>query len=368
MTAKLITRGKSGWKETKTIARVSNPDYIDSPVTSRAQVGVDIMICPELSLASEVAEILSSPSAISAEMFADGKVRMTEYAISPESKLVGKQIQDLRLADCCIVSAIFREHEIIIPHGNDLIKANDHMVVVGKPEVMEGLGSTLGNKVPHKNRILLIGCGIVGFYLAKLIEKDENADLKIIEHSKSRCIEVAEMLENALILNGDGTDISLLREEGIENMDVVISVTDSDEKNLLCALLGKQLGAKKVIARADRPDYLPLFEMVGIDLAVSPREATVNEVLKLTMGRGIQTLTTIEGEKAEIIEYTASKSSKIVGKPLNKVKFPRGALINMVVRGKDTIVPRGDFVIQNQDRVVIFSMASAMSKIEKFFR
>jgi len=176
------------------------------------------------------------------------------------------------------------------------------------------------------------------------------------------------MLENALILNGDGTDISLLREEGIENMDVVISVTDSDEKNLLCALLGKQLGAKKVIARADRPDYLPLFEMVGIDLAVSPREATVNEVLKLTMGRGIQTLTTIEGEKAEIIEYTASKSSKIVGKPLNKVKFPRGALINMVVRGKDTIVPRGDFVIQNQDRVVIFSMASAMLEIEKFFR
>ena len=117
MTAKLITRGKPGWKETKTIARVSNPDYIDSPVTSRAQAGVDIMICPELSLASEVAEILSSPSAISAEMFADGKVRMTEYAISPESKLVGKQIQDLKLADCCIVSAIFRKHEIIIPHG-----------------------------------------------------------------------------------------------------------------------------------------------------------------------------------------------------------------------------------------------------------
>ncbi|HPS88466.1 MAG TPA: Trk system potassium transporter TrkA, partial [Methanosarcina vacuolata] len=318
--------------------------------------------------ASEVAEILSSPSAISAEMFADGKVRMTEFAISPENKLIGKQIKDLRLADCCIVSAIFREHEIIIPHGSDTIKANDHMVVVGKPETMEGLGSTLGSKVPHKNRILLIGCGIVGFYLAKLIDKEENADLKIIEYSKSRCIEVAEMLENALILNGDGTDISLLREEGIENMDVVISVTDSDEKNLLCSLLGKQLGAKKVIARADRSDYLPLFEMVGIDLAVSPREATVNEVLKLTMGRGIQTLTTFEGEKAEIIEYTASENSKIVGKPLNKVKFPRGALVNIVVRGKDTIVPRGDFVIENQDRVVIFSMASAMSEIEKFFR
>ncbi|MGB9940101.1 Trk system potassium transporter TrkA [Methanosarcina sp.] len=368
MTAKLIARSRPEWKEIKTIARVSNPDYIDSPVTSRAQVGVDLMICPELALASEVAEILSSPSAIDAEMFAEGKVRMTEYAISPKSKLVGKQMQDLKLAECCIVSAVFREHEIIIPHGDDVIKANDHMVVVGKPEAMESLGNVFGSQVPHRNKVLIIGCGIVGFYLAKLIDKEENAELKIIEYRKNRCIEVAEMLENALILNGDGTDLNLLREENIENMDVVIAVTDSDEKNLLCALLGKQLGAKKVIARADRSDYLPLFEMVGIDMAVSPREATVNEVLKLTMGRGIQTLTTIEGERAEIIEYTASESSKIVGKPLNKVKFPRGALINMVVRGKDTIIPRGDFVIENEDRVVIFSMASAISEIDKFFR
>lgn len=369
MTAKLITRSKQGWKEIKTIARVSNPDYVDSPVTSRAQVGVDLMICPELALASEVAEILSSPSAIDAEMFAEGKVKMTEFAISSESKLVGKEMHDLELADCCIVSAVFRDQEIIIPHGNDIIKANDRMVVVGKPEAMEDLSDVFGSrKVPHRNKVLIIGCGAVGFYLAKLIDNDENVDLKLIEYSRSRCIEVAETLENALILNGDGTDLNLLREENIENMDVVIAVTDSDEKNLLCSLLGKQLGAKKVIARADRSDYLPLFEMVGIDMAVSPREATVNEVLKLTMGKGIQTLTTIEGERAEIIEYTASESSKIVGKPLNKVKFPRGALINMVVRGKDTIVPRGDFVIKNHDRVVIFSMASAISEIEKFFR
>ncbi|AAM04894.1 TPA: Trk system potassium transporter TrkA [Methanosarcina acetivorans] len=368
MTTKLITRNKLSWKDTKTIARVSNPDYIDSPLTSRAQVGVDLMICPELALASEVADVLSSPSAIDAEMFAEGKVKMTEFAINPGSRLVGKQMQDLRLADCCIVSAVFREDQIIIPHGDDLIKANDHMVVVGKPEAIENLENVFGNEVPHRNRILLIGCGTVGFYLAKLIDREENADLRIIEYRRGRCIEVAEMLENALVLNGDGTDVNLLKEENIEDMDVVVAVTDSDEKNLLCALLAKQLGAKKVIARADRSDYLPLFEMVGIDMAVSPREATVNEVLKLTMGKGIQTLTTIEGEKAEIIEYTASERSKIVGKPLNKVKFPKGALINMVVRGKETIIPRGGFTINNGDRVVIFSMASAVSEVEKFFK
>ena len=368
MTAKLIIRSHPGWKETKTIARVSNPDYIDVPVTSRAQVGVDLMICPELALASEVAEVLSSPSAIDTEVFAGGKVQMMEFAIRPDSKLVGKQIQDLELADCCIVSAIFRKHEIVIPHGDDAIYANDHVVVVGEPKALEELGRFFGNGETHRNKILLIGCGIVGFYLAKLIDKDENADLKIIEHSRSRCIEVAEMLENALILNGDGTDINLLREENIEDMDVVLAVTNNDEKNLLCSLLAKQLGAKKVIARADRPDYVPLFEMIGIDMAVSPREATVNEVLKLTMGKGIEKLATLEGEKAEIIEYTTSRYSKIVGKSLDRVKFPKGAIVTMVVHNDEIIIPRGDTVIREGDKVIVFALSSAVSAVEKFFK
>lgn len=368
MTAKLIIKSHAGWKDTKTIARVSNPDYIDVPVTSRAQVGVDIMICPELALASQVAEVLSSPSAIDAEVFASGKVQMMEFAIHPENKIVGKQIQDLNLDECCIVSAIFRKEEIIIPHGNDLIKANDHVVIVGKPKAMENLARVLEEGIPHRIKILLIGCGIVGFYLADLIDKDERADLKIIESRKSRCIEVAEILENALVLNGDGTDISLLREENIEEMDVVIAVTDNDEKNLLCSLLAKQMGAKKVIARADRSDYVPLFEMVGIDMAVSPREATVNEVLKLTMGRGIQALATLEGEKAEIIEYTTSRQSKIVGKSLEKVKFPKGAIVTMVVRKDNVVIPRGDFVIQEGDRVIVFALTSTVPAVEKLFR
>jgi len=368
MTAKLIIKSHMGWGETKTIARVSNPDYIDVPVTSRAQVGVDVMICPELALASEVAEVLSNPSAIDAEMFAGGKVQMMEFAIRPDNRYVGKHMQDLKLDDCCIVSAIFRENEIIIPRGDDVIKKNDRMVIIGKPRAMEDLESIFGNEVPHRNRILLIGCGIVGFYLAKIIDKDENADLKVIEYRKSRCIEVAEVLENALILNGDGTDVSLLREENIEDMDVVIAVTDSDEKNLLCALLAKQMGAKKVIARADRSDYVPLFEMVGIDIAVSPRAATVNEVLKLTMGKGIETLATLEGEKAEIIEYTASGQSKIIGKPLNKVKFPKGAIITMVVHNDDVVIPKGEFIIREGDRVIVFALSSAVPHVEKLFR
>ena len=364
MASKLIVEGK---KPIKTIARVTNPDYIDKPVAKRTQIGIDTMICPELALASEVADLLSIPSAIDAEVFADGKVEMMEFVVRPENTLVGKQMQNLQLSDCCIVSALFRDAEVIIPHGADVIKANDHMVIIGKPEAMKNIRGLFGEVSGKRSKILVIGGGVVGFYLAKLINKND-VDLKIIDNNRDRCECVADTLPDVLVLHGDGTDVNLLKEEGVHEMDVVIAATDSDEKNMLCALLSKQLGAKKVIARADRSEYVPLFEMVGVDSAISPRQATVNEVLKLTMGTGIEALTTIEGEKADIIEYIASKKSKIVGKPLKKIKFPAGAIVSMVVHKDETIVPRGDHVINEGDRVVVFSLPSAVKDVERMFK
>lgn len=364
MASKLIVEDN---KPIKTIARVTNPDYIDKPVAKRMQIGIDTMICPELALASEVADVLSIPSAIDAEVFAEGKVEMMEFVVTPDNILVGKEMQDLQLSDCCIVSALFRNAEVIIPHGSDTIKANDHMVVIGKPDAMKNIRGIFGEVSGKRSKILIIGGGVVGFYLANLINKND-VDLKIIDNNRERCECVADTLPDVLVLHGDGTDVNLLKEEGVHEMDVVIAVTDSDEKNMLCALLSKQLGAKKVIARADRSEYVPLFEMVGVDSAISPREATVNEVLKLTMGTGIEALTTIEGEKADIIEYTALKKSKIVGKPLKKVKFPTGAIVSMVVHGDETIVPCGDHTIEEGDRVVVFSLPSAVKDVERMFK
>ncbi|WP_094227807.1 Trk system potassium transporter TrkA [Methanolobus psychrotolerans] len=364
MASKLVVKDKD---KLKTVARVSNPDYIDKPVAKRPQIGIDIMVCPELSLASEVAKILAIPSAIDAEYFADGKVEMMEFVVPDDHSLVGKHMQELHLANCCIVSALFRNAEVIIPHGQDTIEGNDHIVVIGKPAAMKEVRDLFGEKAGKRSKVMIIGGGIVGFYLARMVAKSE-FDLKIIESDKERSIAIAEELPEVLVLNGDGTDINLLKDEGVSEMDVVISVTNSDEKNLLCSLLAKQLGVKKVIARADRSDYVSLFEMVGVDSAVSPRQATVNEVLKLTFGHGVESITTIEGEKAEIIEYTASKKSKIVGKPLKNVKFPSGAIVSMVVHKDNTVVPRGEYVIEEGDRVVVFSLQSANAAVEKLFK
>jgi trk system potassium uptake protein TrkA len=271
------------------------------------------------------------------------------------------------MANCCIVSALFRGEEVIIPHGEDKIQKNDRVVIIGKPASMKEVRNMFGETGVKRSSVMIIGGGIVGFYLAKLVAMGEY-NIKLIETDKKRASLIAEELPGVLVLNGDGTDINLLKEEGIGEMDVVISVTNSDEKNLLCSLIAKQLGAKKVIARADRSDYVSLFEIVGVDSAVSPRQATINEVLKLTMSQGIETLTTIEGEKAEIIEYTASKKSKIVGKPLKDVRFPKGSIVSIVVRDGNTVVPRGEYVIEEGDKVVIFALQSAGTEVEKLFK
>lgn len=364
MASKLIVEDKT---KLKTMARVSNPDYIDKPIAKRTSIGIDVMICPELAMASEVAQILAIPSAIDVESFAEGKVEMMELVVSKGSYFANKMMKDLHLTDCCIISAIFRKDDIIIPHGNDSIEENDHIVVIGKPSAMKDIRGLLGEVVGRRSKVMIIGGGIVGFYLAKLIGNSE-ADIKIIESRKARSEQIADELSGVLVLHGDGTDINLLKEESIHEMDVVVSVTDSDEKNLLCSLIAKKLGVKKVIARADRSDYISLFEMVGVDSAVSPRGATVNEVLKLTMGTGIEFITTIEGQKAEIIEYTASSKSKIVGKQLRDVKFPAGAIVSMIVHNGRTIVPRGSHVIQENDRVVVFALPSSIEAVEKLFK
>lgn len=388
MTAKLI----QGTELLKTMAIISNPDYIENIVDekdigfpsenndtenkklnfiprrhiiSHEKIGIDVMICPELVLASEIADILTIPSAIDAEYFADGKAEMMEFIIKSENEFVNKQIKDITLPNCCIISALFRNGNVIIPDGSDVVKENDHIVLIGKSESMNSIRETFGEVAGRKEKIMVIGAGIVGFYLAKLI-KMRNMDIKIIEHDKKRCEYIAENFPSMLVLFGDGTDVNLLKEEEVQNMDTVLSITNSDEKNLLCALLAKQLGAKKVIARADRLEYTPLFEMVGVDIAISPRKATLNEVFKFI--KGTEAVTTIENEKAELVEYIVKNKSKVKGKKINSIKFPKGALINLIIRGEITIVPKGEHVIEENDHIVVFSLPSVIKKVDALFK
>ena len=368
LAAKSISGGK-----TKTIARVSHPDYIRKPVSQKPEIGVDVMICPELALASEIAELLYIRGAIDVEVFAEGKVEMIEFIISEENALLNKSFKDLQLNKYCTVSAILRSGAVIIPNGESVLLPDDHVIVICKTDEVDSVEALFapegpGSKRKRKKKILLIGCGDVGLYLANLIDKDPGIDLKIIETNQERCLEVVDLLPNSLILRGDATDIDLLREEGAGHSDLVVAVTDSDEKNLLCSLMAKHFGAGKIIARTTHPDYIPLFEMVGVDIALSTRNAAINEVLRLTLSTTVESLRALPQAESEILEFIVTDQSKITGLPLKSLHFPTDAIISMVVRGNEPIIPTGNLMIQNDDRVIIFSKPEAYSKLNKLFK
>ncbi|VVB96510.1 Trk system potassium uptake protein TrkA [uncultured archaeon] len=350
----------------KTVARVSNPDYINRPVSVRETVGMNAMVCPELSLASEINQILSIPEAMNVVDFVGGKVKMMEFKVGELNPLIGKKLYESDLPPCCIMSAIFRGSELMIPHGSDTIMKNDRVVLVGKPEAVEDTRKLFEENEKGNGKIAIVGGGKVGYYLINLLIQ-KKFKLTLIESDKKRSETLAQNLPNVLVLNGDGTDFVLMKEENIGSMDAVVAVTNSDEKNLLCSLLAKKLGAKKVIARADRPDYAELFEMVGIDVAISPIQAAVNEVLKFTMGIGIESLVTIEGEKGKIVELAANERSKIINKKLKDVTFPRGAIISAIVRGSEVIIPDGNQTIIADDKVVIFTLPDALQPVRELF-
>ena len=361
---KLLTKDK---KTCTTIARVSNPDYINKPTAHREEIGMDYMICPELTLASEVAGIISVPSAVGMEAFADGKVKMMEFKVGRNATFDGISLADAEIPDCCVISALVRGKDVLIPHGSDVMHEGDHIIVIGKQESITKIEEMFGGGSNMRSKVMIVGAGTVGFYLASLLAERGDVDLKIIEADEDRCLEVAGALSGALVLHGDGTDEALLRSEGAGAMNVVIATTNSDEKNLLCLLLAKQLGAKKVIAKVDRSEYMELFEMVGIDAALSPKQATIDGVLRVSMGAGVESLATIEGEQAEIIELIAAPGSKMTKKTLDRIKFPKGAIVSAIVRNNDVIVPRGTHQIHAGDRAVVFALTSALPKVKKLF-
>ncbi|MDR2944892.1 MAG: Trk system potassium transporter TrkA [Methanosarcinales archaeon] len=367
LAAKTLTQGKA-----KTIARVSNPDYIKKPVSGKPEVGVDVMVCPELSLASEIAELLYIRGAVNVEVFAEGKVEMIEFIISESNPFIGKPFKELQLNQVCTVSTILRGEEVIIPNGDSFLMPEDHVIVIARTDDVEKVEFLFSPEIGHvkkrKKKILLIGCGDVGFYLANLIDKDPWIDLKIIEQSEERCLEVVDLLPHSLILKGDATDIDLLKEEGAGNSDVVVSVTDSDEKNLLCGLMSKHFGAKKIIGRTTHPDYLPVFEMVGIDIALSTQNATINEVLRLTLSTSIESLRALPQAQSELLEYSVTEKSKIAGAVIKDLNFPKDAIISMIVRGGEPLIPNGRLTILPEDRVIIFSKPDAYSKLNKLFK
>ena len=224
--------------------------------------------------------------------------------------------------------------------------------------------AVFGKQEPPIKRVLIIGGGRIGYRLAQMLE-NQPLSCKIIEKQSEKCDMLAERLNKAVVLHGDGSDQSLLAEENVGEMDAAVTLTNDEETNILASLLTRRMGIRKCITRISKFSYFPLMATIGIDQVVSPRLSAINSILQHVRRGKVLSAMSIKGEQAEILEAVALETSAIVDKPLHKVGIPKGALVAALMRGEEIIIPSGQTVIAPDDRIIIVARREAIAKVEK---
>jgi len=348
------------------VARLRNQEYLkEEGLIDKDLLGIDQIINPEIVMVETIRNLMMVPGASDVIDFVDGKVKLIGITINSESEFVGKKFSSFRnLQGRLLGGTIIRGGQVFIPHGEDTIQANDMIYVVARAGELDEIFRTLNIKHEELKRVLIIGGGQVGFNLASSLDQS-GINVKIIEKDPKRCEMLAENLQKAIVINGDGTDKDLLLEENIAEVDFLVAITGDEESNVLISLLGKGLGVKKTITRINKLSYIPLVFAIGIDTVVSGRLSAVRAILQYIRKGKIISVAPLKGEHAEAIEAEALKTSDIVNKPLSKVKFPKGAIVGAIVRGDEVIIPKGDSIIMEKDRLIIFALQNVIPQLEK---
>ena len=353
---------------TRTIARVRSPEYVQhDQALFREWMGIDLLINPEMVTALEILQILKTPAALDVEEFAEGLVRLLEVKLRSDSPLSNIQLKDLTLPASILVVGILRQDKMIIPNGNDMLLADDHVFFIGEHDAIVEFEGNFNNKRSKVERVMIIGAGRVGRNLAVLLEQS-GISVKIIDRDPERCDATACILNQGIVLNGDGTDIDLLMQEGAGEADAIVCLTNDDKLNLLVALLAKRLGAKKTFVRVGRSEYASIMQQVGVDVALSPQIITASVILRFIRQGDVVSLMLFEGAKAEAMEFIVQNDSKIAGKPLRNIHFPAHSLIGMVVRDGSALIPDGNMILRAHDRAVIFTLPGKAKSISSLFQ
>ena len=353
---------------TRKLARIREADYDQCYDQFHDNAPhIDTIINPEIEVVKTIDRLMQVPGAVDVSDFAEGRIKFVGIKLEPTARLAGVQLSELPKITGDkrpLIAAVVRDEKIMIPHGEDRLLAGDLVYFISEEvNLLDTLAVFDKHSEPLK-RILIIGGGRIGYRLTDLLEQ-RSLSTKIIERSSDRCSFLAKKLNKAVVLCGDGSDQDLLNEVNIQDTDVVVTLTNDDETNILTSLLAQRLGARKTITRVSKFGYFPLMASIGIEQVVSPRLSAINSILQhIRKGKVISDIS-IKGEEAEVMEAVALATSGIVSKPLKRLAFPKGAMVAGIVRGEKIIIPTGDSVIEPDDRVIIFATRKAVPGIEK---
>ncbi len=356
------------------IARVRSDEFSHSNAPlSPADLGIDVMIHPELSAAKEITHLLKRSAASDVINLAENRMQLIGIRLERNSPLIGKSLIDYAKEYIDItfrVVAIGRRGLTLIPKGPVKMQAFDQIFVLAKTDDIPRIVETTGKKETELNRIMIAGGSAIGAMIARQLCTDEskNWSIKLIEPEYDVAEELAIELRNAMILHGNPTDPDLLATEGISDMDAFIAVTDDEESNIISCLMAKHLDVKKTVALVSKPDFIPLSQTIGLDAVINKKVAASNEIHRFVRKGRVISVTELRGIKAEVIELQATQKSKVVGKAIKKLRLPDGCVIGGVLCDGAVEIATGETEIKPNDRVMVFCLPEAVDKVTQLFQ
>lgn len=353
----------------KTIARVSSDEYSSEENKEMFNsLGIDYLIYPEDLAAIEVVRLIERSAATDVLEFENGKLSIIGLKLDSEVPVLNMTMSEVTNKFPSInfrITAIHRGTSTLIPSGNDVFMTNDQVFVITTPEGISDILKLAGKEDANISNLMILGGGKIGRKTAKMLENKIN--VKLFESDADKTTDLADYLGKTLIIKGDGRDIDLLAQEGIIDMDAFVAVTNNTETNIIACLMAKHLGVSKTIAQVDNVDYVPLTKTIGLDSLINKKLITANNISRFIRRANIVSTTTLQGIDAEVLEYVVKQNSPITKKPVKLLKFPKNAIIGGYVRGEKGYIAVGDSKIQANDKVVVFSLPGAISKVENFF-
>jgi len=356
------------------VARIRAADYLAHPeLFTRENTPVDFLISPEKLVTDHVQRLIEYPGALQVLDFADGRAQLVATRAVREGKLVGRALKslpdELPAGVDARVAAIFRRDEAIIPEGDTVIEVDDMVFFLAPTQEIREVMATFGSTAGPARRVLLAGGGNIGAALARRLER--NLHVKIIESDPKRAERIAEGVDTSIVLVGDCANEDLLREEGIDEMDVYCALTNDDEANILSSMLAKRMGAHKVITLINRAAYVDLVESDRIDVAVSPQQITIGALLALIRKGHMVRVHSLRQGAAEAIEVVAHGDpgrSRIVGREIGAIKLPKSTTIGAVVRGDEVLMAHHNVTIEPEDHVILFvADKREIAEVERLF-
>lgn len=352
------------------IARVRNIDYSRAKIFEKSFLGIDFVVNPEVETARLIANNVALGATSDVMLFENSDIQIRNYQVDSRSYFKNRPVMEIRkginVGGKFLLAGIIRENDFIIPTGTTVIKENDTIYILASKKTLTKLFIETGHKRESIDRILIAGGGKIGALVARYLIRTGRR-ITLLDPDYEKCKSLSEMFPEALVINADVSDETIFQEEKLSNSDLIITATGNQELNILSAAYGKSLGIHRAVAVVNHPNYVSISSRLGIDVTVSPRNSTVNAIMKFIRKGDIRSVHTLFGNKAEVIEFSVSEKSAVVGSALKDIDIPRDSIILTVVRNNVNEIPDGNFIVQINDRIITIATRESIHALEEVF-